>query len=195
MRIKDIIAQVRAKISSEELEKVNGLLSEIARAEDDILADRSAANNESKSRKEKIRELESNIEELNSKLEAASKQIAEFDNEKKELIEYKTKWESEKTEREKVNLEKWNNIKAKFDIKETDPGFDKISKLKTYYHFGDELTPKQIEENLKLAKRDEDLGLFQAIVDPPPNNPKGDPPKDTKEKVFNPFVDNKVAVK
>lgn len=188
MKIKELIDRVRSKLSSEELEQVNSLLSEIARAEAEILADRSAANEESKNRKNKIRELETTIEEINGKLEAANNTIADNETKTKELEEYKTKWESAKIEREKNNLEKWNKLKTRFDVKETDSNYDKVQKLKSYYVFDEEITPEQIQKNLELMKRDEDLGLFSTDERKPPDMKKGDEKTPDGKKALNQFI-------
>lgn len=186
MNIKDMIAQVRAKLSSEEVEKVNGLLSEIVRAEDDLLSDRSAANNESKSRKEKIRELESNIEEINGKLSEYESKVANFENEKQDLISYKEKWEAEQEQRNEQNKQKWNELSKRFEVEETDPKFEQMQKLKAYYKFGDELTADDIKHNISLAEQHNELGLFTIEQKTPPNTkkPAGDPPKNN---VINPY--------
>jgi len=176
MLIKDIIAQVRAKLSSEESEKVNSLLSDIIRAESELIADRSSANNESKSRKEKIRELTETIETQKAELETGKTKAAEYEKEKEELEGFKTKWQTGIDKRNTDNKAKWDNISKKFDIKETDPGFDKIAKIKEFYSLDKELTPEQIEKNINLASQHEKLGLFTLDSDPPPNSPKG---KDT----------------
>ncbi len=60
--MRDIVAQVRAKLSDEELSKVSNLLGQIERAGNDLKEDLSAANSESKSRKLEIRELKSKLE-------------------------------------------------------------------------------------------------------------------------------------
>jgi len=173
MQIKDIIAQVRAKMPAEVPAEINTLLSEIEREGETLLADRTAANNESKERKGKIRELEANIEAQKAELEAATKKAADIEKEKTELRSYKDKWEVAKAERETANKTKWDDIKKKFDVKETDKEFDQIAKLKKYYTLTDDPTPEQVEQNLNMANQHSELGLFSISGNPPPNTPRG----------------------
>jgi len=185
MEIKKIIDQVRSKLNSEELEKVNGLLSEVIRAGDDLLSDRSAANNESKSRKEKIREYEKTIETLTAERDTAK---TDLDTEKKnseELTKYKTKWDDNTTKRDTENKAKWETISKNFDLKETDPNFQQVEKLKKYYKFGEEITSEQIASNLKQVEQHTELGLFKVDKVNAPNTP-GKTGENTKT-VVNPF--------
>jgi DNA repair exonuclease SbcCD ATPase subunit len=178
MSIKDIIAKVRTKVDPENLEKIDSLLSDVIRAESELIADRSSANEESRTRKEKIRELETTIETMKTETEAIRKEAADKDTKITDLEKVKTAWESAKTERETAAKTEWDGIKKRFDVKETDKGFDQINKIKKYYTFADNLTPEQISRNLEIAKQHEELGLFSVdpTATPPANTPKGSEP-------------------
>ena len=173
MEIKDIIAQVRAKLPAEAPAEITTLLSDIVRRGDELLSDRSSANNESKTRKEKIRELEATIETNKTEARTAKEAADVWAKEKEELGTYKEKWEASRTKADEANKAKWETIKAKFDVKETEPEFDAIAKIKKYYVLTDELTPVQIEANIKQAEQHTELGLFTIDKAEPPGTPKG----------------------
>ena len=186
MEIKDIIAQVRAKLPAEAPAEINTLLSDIVRRGDELLSDRSSANNESKTRKEKIRELEATIEKSKTDTATAKEAEAKWAKEKEELGAYKEKWEASRTKADEANKAKWETIKTKFDVKETDPEFDAIAKIKKYYVLTDELTPVQIEANIKQAEQHTELGLFKIDKADPPNTP-GTKTETGKLKDLNPY--------
>jgi len=187
MDIKSLVAQVRAKLPAEAPAEINTILSDIVRIEGELIADRSSANNESKSRKEKIRELTETIETQKAELETGKTKAAEYEKEKEELEGFKTKWQTGIDKRNTDNKAKWDNISKKFDIKETDPGFDKIAKIKEFYSLDKELTPEQIEKNINLASQHEKLGLFTLDSDPPPNSPKGKDKENSELREINPY--------
>ena len=187
MDIKSLVAQVRAKLPAEAPAEINTILSDIIRAESELIADRSSANNESKTRKEKNRELQTTIDTQKAELETGKTKAAEYEKEKEELEGFKTKWQTGIDKRNTDNKAKWDNISKKFDIKETDPGFDKIAKIKEFYSLDKELTPEQIEKNINLASQHEKLGLFTIDSNPPPNSPKGKDKENSELREINPY--------
>jgi len=174
MEIKDIIAQVRAKLPAEGIPaEVGSLLSDVIRRGDELLSDRSAANNESKTRKEKIRELESNIETLNTEITTAKTELETEKKNSEELTGFKTKWEADKTARDEKNKTQWDETAKLFDLPETDERSAQMIKLKQYYKMGDKITPEDIAFNIAKSKEHQDLGLYKVNKAEPPENPKG----------------------
>jgi len=171
MTIKEIVAQVRAKLPAEASAEIGTLLSEIEREGNTLLADRTAANHESSSRKEKIRELTANIETLNTEITTAKTDLETEKKNSEGLTQYKTKWETDKVKRDEANAAKWTERAKIFDLKETDDGYEQIGKVKVYYKFGEELTPDEITANLAKAAEHEALGLFKDNKQPPPGTP------------------------
>ena len=184
-----MIAQARAKLSSEELEKVSSLFSDIVRAGSELIADRSSANESDKSRKVKIRELEAIIETNKTELETFKKDITERDTKIVDLEKVKTQWDTAKTDREAANKAKWESILPKFDVKKTDKEYESIQKIKKYYALDKDLTPDQIDSNLKLATQHEELGHFSIESKPLPKTPGGNDNENDKKTtiVLNPF--------
>lgn len=156
--IKDVIAQVRAKVNPEELEKIESLLSQVIREESAILSDLSAANHESKTRKEKIRELQDQIEskediksEYERKLKDKEDEIEQLKGIEGEYNEFKN--------RQNKNLEKeWNNIYEKLNVKETDPKYEHYQKVLNKMIIEDEMTADIIQKNLEVYNYAKEFG-------------------------------------
>ena len=93
--IDESIAQVRAQLPDEALSKVGAVLEGIKAEVKELQDSLSAANNESKSRKIKLREYESKLEDYEVKASELQKKIDGFDSTplKQEAEKYKTKYE------------------------------------------------------------------------------------------------------
>jgi len=178
MSIKEAVARIREKLGSEVSEEINSILAGMVRTEEDLIADRTDANGQAKERKLKLREMETTIDTMKAENTELKTKIEGFEKEKTELGEYKTKWVSQEQQRNEANKTEWDGIKKRFDVKETDKGFDQINKIKKYYTFADNLTSEQISRNLEIAKQHEELGLFSVdpTATPPANTPKGSEP-------------------
>jgi len=191
--IKDVIAQIRAKLSDEELSKVSGLLSQVEREGDDLGSDLSAANHESKTRKEKIRELQSQIDGSGDLSEKHKAEVEKLKAEVKELKGYKTEIETFKAKELETFTTQFDGIVKQLTVEETDPKFKKYKLIKDKFKLAEEgktLTADEIKANLEiynLAKEFgglEDDGSFEDGA-----NPKGQPPKDTSG-IFDAFPTN-----
>jgi len=184
MSIKEIVAQVRAKLGSEELEKVSDLLSSITRKETELMEDLSSANHESKNRKDKIRELTREIDnKVDSKEdfdEKLAKKDAEIDRLKLVEKDYKTHKESEN----KKELAKWEEHKKVLSIDDADPEFDKVQKVIHKFNMEDEITPEQVKANNNLFETYEEVDYFAKTDN---NYPDGGKPGGPKPSKLNPF--------
>ena len=92
MAVKDYIAQVRAKLTDEQLSEVGSVLKSIENEAEELAASLSAANRESKERKIKLREMNEKIEIYELDLENWKKQADEF-KQKIDNPEYKDELE------------------------------------------------------------------------------------------------------
>jgi hypothetical protein len=148
-------------LSEEEREKVSSHLSQIKYAAEGMDADRDALYKESVSRKEKLRDLESDIDKLRSEKE-------ELENTDK-VQELQSEIEKLQTFREQVYNEKRGQYKSKLkSIMEHDK-FDKIKdkiavpdkKNEDDELIFDELENEQVEQSLEKIQEWEDLGIFE----------------------------------
>lgn len=164
MSVKEIIAQVRAKLTDEESSKINSLLSSIEREMDALQSDLSSANSESKKRKESIRTLKAEMEDLQDGSDDGKGKIDKLENEIKELKKVQKEFNVYKEKESKVYSDKWDGRKTVFDIEDTDPEFEKVNKIKHKFHFAKEdkqLTAKQVIANNTLYDTYDEIGYFK----------------------------------
>lgn len=183
MAIKEIVAQVRAKLSPEELDKVSELLSSITREEVDLREDLTSANQESKSRKEKIRELQKQIDDKGDSKEDYDTKIAKKDAEIKELNELKVKYEKFQADELKNTTDKFDKIVKGLTVKETDPEYETYQKVLGKLTLADKDTPltsEQIKANLTIYEYAKEFGALKIDESDFDEgaNPKGKPSKD-----------------
>ena len=164
MAIKEIVAQVRAKLSDEELSKVSDLLSQITRGGADLQEDLNSANHESKTRKEKIRELQKDIDGKGDSKEDYESKLAKKDTEIGELKGFKEKYETFQTNELKLTTEKFNKIVSGLTVEETDPKYATYKKVLdklTLAGKDETLTYEQINANLAIYGYAEEFGALK----------------------------------
>lgn len=185
MTIKDMLAQVRAKLTDEQLSEVGSVLKSLENEVEELAASLSAANRESKERKIKLRELSEKLENYELDLEKWQKQAEEY-KQKLENPEYKDELEQLrsfktsyfKKQRESF-LKSWEQIskhpkfeKAKYKFvlpEETEDG--KLA--------WDKLDDEAMERNISVLNDLNELDYF-ALEDgrPAPSPVKGHPLND-----------------
>jgi len=183
MAIKDILKQIADKMGSDNPE-VNSLLAAANREADNIIDDLRNANSESKTRKEKIRELQSELENKADFSETEKKLKAEIERLKTVETEYNTV----KTAEQQKIVNTWKEKSKVFDVEKTAKNFDKISKLKTQFSFPDgEIDFDTAKSNLEKFSLLEVAEAFSVADGKTPNDKAPNPNDKTTES--NPFKD------
>jgi len=190
--IKDVIAQIRAKLSDEELSKVSGLLSQVEREGDDLGSDLSAANHESKTRKEKIRELQSQIDGSGDLSEKHKTEVDKLKAEIKEYRGYKTELETFKAKELESFGKQFDDIVKQLTVEETDPKFKQYKTVLNKFKLAEEgktLTADEIKSNLDIYNLAKEFGGldFEDNNFDDGANPKRPPSTDPGKSPFDAF--------
>jgi DNA repair exonuclease SbcCD ATPase subunit len=164
MALKEILDKIMNSLPADAGNDILSLLADAKREANTVLADLSAANNESKERRLKIAEMSSQIDALNAKLADATKADPELDSIKEKAAKFDEMMANQKTE----TLNKW---KAKLEelqaiVKnDTDKRKDKVAALLADFAHpanGEEYTLEMADANLKLCSVLEKAGAFTA---------------------------------
>ena len=173
MAIKELIDQVRSQISSEDSEKVGILLEQIKNEASDLQSSKAAVDTESKNRRIKLRELESEIEGLKIERDDFKTKYDSFDDSplKQRLQELESKYSSSlqtqvrsfQTFFDSVkDHPKFEKAKSRFKIPEGDNGALDFSKL----------APEDIEHNISVQNDLQQLEYFEAVHPSSPHTGK-----------------------
>jgi predicted nucleic acid-binding Zn-ribbon protein len=131
-------------------------------------------------------ELRADKAELESKITAFETTKTELETKVTELEAVKTKFDNYQTTIDKTTKDEWSKVAKVFEVDESDANFERISKLKANYKFGEDLEMADIRENLKTYKLQESAGGFKDIE---VNVDDDDPAKKTvKPKVDDPLA-------
>lgn len=183
MAIKEILQAIAAKLPEEmasEKAQIAGAIREV----DSIYDDLKSANAESKSRKEKIRELQSELESKADFSDTEKKLKAEIERLKGVEAEYQTV----KTAEQQKIVNTWKEKSKVFEVEKTAKNFDKISKLKTQFSFPDgEIDFDTAKSNLEKFSLLEVAEAFSVADGKTPNDKAPNPNDKTTES--NPFKD------
>jgi len=183
MAIKDILKQIADKLGTDSPE-VSSLLAAANREADNIIDDLKSANAESKQRKEKIRELQSELDGKGDFTETEKQLKAEIERLKKIETEYATV----KTAEQKKVIDKWSEKAKAFDVDKTHKSFDKLTKLKEKFAFPDgEIDFETASKNLEKYELLESAGAFDVADTRTPNDKAPNPNSPTPDS--NPFKD------
>jgi chromosome segregation ATPase len=186
MDITKLVAKIQAEVSEEDFAKIKSTLKNIEGGVSDLIEDVKTANSESKKRKIKIRELEETIDNSGLDKESYDKKLKAKDEEISKLKEVETKYTEYQTTIDKTTKDEWSKVAKVFEADESDANFERISKLKANYKFGEDLEMADIRENLKTYKLQESAGGFKDIE---VNVDDDDPAKKTvKPKVDDPLA-------
>lgn len=185
MALKEILDKIMNSLPADAGNDILSLLADAKREANIVLADLSAANNESKERRLKLAEMSSQIDALNAKLADATKADPELDSIKEKAAKYDELLQSKKTET--LNLWKAKHQELqKILSSDTDKRKDKIAALMPDFSIpaeGEELDADTAAQNLKLYSVLEKAGVFADPADTKTDfqrksNPGGGEPKE-----------------
>jgi chromosome segregation ATPase len=173
MAIKEILDRIKAKLGADDTE-ARALLADAEREVNDILDSKQSADKESKQRKEKIRDLESQLDAKTAEIEKLSSQDnkAELDRLRKVEAEYQTKLKTE----DDALATAWADKAKVFELPETDKRHSKINALKGKFQFGTEDSPLAIDaikSNMEKFELLRETGIFDDVTPAPAT---GNPP-------------------
>jgi len=167
-RFTSAMAELKAKLSTEVLEEVNGLLSSINREFLDVEGDVNALYKESITRKEGLTALQTELDNLKQEKQSLESMFSDsapqLENLTKERDEYKSKFESYLESEKKQSREKWVNyfdqIKEHTDFERTKNHF-KIPEMIEDKLDWDSLDADAFKHNLSKLDEYKSLGHFQ----------------------------------
>ena len=162
MALKEILDKITNSLPADAGNDILSLLADAKREANTVLADLSAANNESKERRLKLAEMSSQIDALNAKLADP-----EIDSIKEKAIKYDELLQSKKTET--LNLWKAKHQELQQILSsDTDKRKDKVAALMPDFSIpaeGEELDADTAAQNLKLYSVLEKAGAFADPAD------------------------------
>ena len=162
MAIKETLQAIASKLTEEQSElkaQIAGAIREV----DTVLDDLKAANSESRSRKEKIREMQAEIDSTKADLEKASGNDYKAEIERLKKIE--AQYQAIQTETETKIKNQWAEKAKIFAGDKSSKLFEKAEKVKSRFILpteGSELTIDQINKNLEAFSLLEETGYFTA---------------------------------
>lgn len=171
MAILDTLRKI-ADLLPEDSGEAKALLADARREAKTIVDELHDANAESKSRKETIRQLKSDLESKEDFTQTESKLKAEIEQLKKVQAEYDAFRQAE--DEKIVNM--WLEKAKVFDVDKTDKRFDKLQSLRPKFAFaegGNQVTVEQAKANLASLEL---LELSGALVIPDTSTPNTQPP-------------------
>jgi len=159
MNIKEILAKIKTNLGADASAEITGLLADAERQATDVLDSLSSANKESASRKARIRELETELETKTDELTKLSStdNKAEIERLKKLETEYLA---IQKAEQDKLVANWREKAKVFTDTPNTNPLFEKLTKLKDKFVLEGEITPEIAQKNLEAYSLLETAGVF-----------------------------------
>lgn len=146
MALKEILDKIQGKLPADAGEEIMSLLADAKREATTILSDLSSANNESKSRKEKIRELESEKDTLTQEIAKLSSNDNKAEIERLKAIE--AEYSAHKADLDNQLIADWKKKAEIFNIPSTDKRHSKIESLKPDFVLSDDITVEQARSNL-----------------------------------------------
>lgn len=165
MAIKELINQVIGQLTGDGADAQKDVLRKAISEAETMQEQLIQANGEAKTRKEKVREAEAKISELNDQIEKLNNITPELEQYKKKAAEL----DNYKQQQYEQRLTQWTEKAKVFDVKETDKAFEKMSKAKAKFTFpADDKTPltdEQIDANLKAYDLLDMAGFFTVTDD------------------------------
>lgn len=183
MAIKEILDKIKASLGADASAETHALIADAIREASDMTDSLSSANKESAGRKNRIRELESELE--NAKAEIGKASSPELKNELNRLKEIETKYTGLlNAETEKLKST-WQEKAKTLTVDKTSKLYEKVQKVLPQFTLaqeGQELTVEQIKDNLKTYTLLEATGFFAAETVITGGNPpfagNSEPPQD-----------------
>lgn len=149
MAIKTILDKIKGHLGADASAELNSLIADAIREAEDMTDSLASVNKESKTRKEKIREMETQLESLNEKLANAdpSKHQAEIDR----LKQIEGKYNEFLTSQESELRNKWQEYAKVFSVDKTDKRYEIVTSVKDQFKFADadaELPIEAVKANI-----------------------------------------------
>jgi glycerol-3-phosphate cytidylyltransferase-like family protein len=171
MAVRDLIKKVRTALPADALELVADTLAAMDREAVTMESALKGANSSDAERRIALRDKDKEIQRLND-------QIAELDGLKSQITElegFKKKYDEVVETQNAQVIGKWKDVSSVFDVKETDPNFEKYNRVKSDFVLTDDITPEQAKQNLKTYEIYQKAGFFGSHETPPgdDNPPKG----------------------
>lgn len=163
-KMKELLKQIVSIVSDVEgvdINKINSAIAEATELHNVQIERNKELAEEAKTKRNRINELKSELETVTEK----TSQYSDYD-------ELKNKLNSFEEERMNSLRTKWTEEAKCFDVKEDDPNFSKISKVKSKFNFDENLTEEQINKNLELLEVFKEMDFFESpkTTDPVPNS-------------------------
>jgi tRNA nucleotidyltransferase/poly(A) polymerase len=181
MALKEILDKIQSKLPADAGDEITSLIADAKREATTVLSDLASANSESKSRREKLSELQAKYDDLESEKAklTSPEQKAELERLRKIATDHETLI---RTQQEQV-INTWNEKAKMFNLPDTDKRKPKVEQIKTRFVFpeGDQkLTHEQAQKNLELYEAIALTGIFDGAtpVDTGGGNPKPPNPVD-----------------
>lgn len=174
MTLKEILAKIKAQLGADASTEIIGLLADAERQATDVQEALSSANKESAGRKARIRELETELETKTDEVTKLSNSTDKAELERLRKIE--TDYQAHrKAEQDKLIASWAEKAKVFTDTPNTNPLFEKLTKLKDKFVLEGEITPEIAQKNLEAYSLLETAGVFTT----PAPQPSGYPPAST----------------
>ena len=149
MAIKQILDKIKGHIGADASAELSSLIADAIREADDMTDSLASVNKESKSRKEKIREMEAQLESLNEKL--ANNDPSKHQAEIERLKQIEGKYNEVLTSQESELRQKWQEYAKVFNVEKTDKRYEIVTSVKDQFKFADadkELPIEHVKANL-----------------------------------------------
>ena len=163
MDITKEIAKIKAEVGEEIFAKIKTSLNGIESGVNEAIGDAKRFSAESRERKIKIRELEETIDNSGLDKDSYEKKLAAKDEEITRLKGFETKFNEYQTKSDSEVVENWKTKAKVFDLKDTNPNHERITKLKESFAFDEELTIEQTRKNLETYAIMETVGAFKDV--------------------------------
>jgi len=159
MAIKEIINSVISKLDGDNADALKQELRQVLNEVDNLQEAKAQVDSESKSRKEKIRGLESEL----SNLKTDNEKLKALETENERLKKIETDYQSHKQSIFETRLNDWKGKQAKLTVAETDKNHTRFKALLDDFKLfedGKELTESDIASNLDKFSVLEKAGIF-----------------------------------
>jgi predicted RNase H-like nuclease (RuvC/YqgF family) len=165
MAIKEKLNHIISQLTGDNADALKQELREAILEADNITEALTQANAESKARKEKLRTIESELNDVKEALDKTKSLTPELETYKKKAADY----DAYLSQQRQTRLADWNKKASIFNTKETDKLHGKLQAVKDKFVFAPddktELTDEQVSANMRAYELLEVAGFFKAEDD------------------------------
>jgi len=155
MNLREVLDKIKSKLGADTPEELKSLIADAKRQSDDVIDALDEAKKEAKSRRLANRDLQSKVDEMDTKLSESSNHTKTIDDLKKKLSETEAMVSSFKTEKIQTLKEEFTPIFNYLTVDETSKHYDQARKLKKLFDIGDnfdDLSMEQLSKNIEVSK-------------------------------------------